>query len=131
MTLPNKAVQFLCHQHLCCVAYRDRFIIQFCGIGVGVVGVCRRLTLYSGQYLKNGLSDLIQIWHLDVTGPGDVLYSVVTLNSTSKILKLNLSFFVSGQYLKNDLMDSVQIKHVVVTSFEGVPYLKVTLNSHI
>ena len=68
--------QFLCHQHLCCVAYRDRFVIQICG-----VVVCRRHTLYSGQYLKNGLSDLIQIWHMDVTGPGGVLYSFVTLNS--------------------------------------------------
>ena len=67
---------FLCHQHLCCVAYRDCFIIQFCG-----VVVCRRHTLYSGQYLKNGLSDLIQIWHVDVTGPEGVLYSFVTLNS--------------------------------------------------
>ena len=38
-------------------------------------------TLYSGQYLKNGLSDLIQIWHVDVTGPEGVLYSFVTLNS--------------------------------------------------
>ena len=43
--------------------------------------VCRRHTLYSGQYLKNGLSDLIQIWHVDVTGPEGVLYSFVTLNS--------------------------------------------------
>ena len=30
---------------------------------------------------KNGLSDLIQIWHVDVTGPEAVLYSFVTLNS--------------------------------------------------
>ena len=73
---------FLCHQHLCCVAYRDRFVIQICGVGVVVgVVVCRRHTSYSGQYLKNGLSDLIQIWHMDVTGPGGVLYSFVTLNS--------------------------------------------------
>ena len=70
---------FLCHQHLSCVAYRDRFVIQICGV-VGVV-VCRRHPLYSGQYLKNGLSDLIQIWHVDVTGPGGVLYSFVTFNS--------------------------------------------------
>ena len=44
---------------------------------------CRRRhhTLYSGQYLKNGLSDLIQIWHVDVTGLQDMLYSLVTLNS--------------------------------------------------
>ena len=41
---------------------------------------------------------------MDVTGPEGVLYSFVTLKSTSKILKLNLSFFVSGQYLKNGLM---------------------------
>ena len=32
----------LCHQHLCCVAYRDRFVIQICG--VGIVVVCRRLS---------------------------------------------------------------------------------------
>ena len=73
-----ESFQLLCHQHLCCVAYRDRFVIQICGIGVVV---CRRHTLYSRQYLKNGLSDLIQIWHMDVTGPGGVLYSFVTLNS--------------------------------------------------
>ena len=41
----------------------------------------RRHTLYSGQYLKNGLSDFIQMWHVDVTGPGGVLYSFVALNS--------------------------------------------------
>ena len=68
---------FLCHQHLCCVAYRDCFVIQFCGIVI----VCRRHTLYSGQYLKTGMSDLIQIWHVDVTVPEGVLYSFVTLNS--------------------------------------------------
>ena len=94
------------------MAYRDCFDIQFCG-----VGVCHRPTLYSGQYLKNGLSDLNQIWHVDVTGPEGVLCSFVTLNSTSKMLKLILSFFVSGEYLKNGLMDSIQIWHVVVTSF--------------
>ena len=60
----------------------DCFVIQFCRIGVVVrVIVCRHHTLYSGQYLKNGLSDLIQIWHVDVTGPEGVLYSFVTLNS--------------------------------------------------
>ena len=69
-------VSLLCHQHLCCMAYRDCFVIQFCGIVV-----CLRHTLYSGQYLKNGVSDLIQIWHVDVTGPEGVLYSFVTLNS--------------------------------------------------
>ena len=66
--------KFLCHQHLCCVAYRDCFVIQFCGV------FCRH-TLYSGQYLKNGLSDLIQIRQVDVTGTEGVLYSFVTLNS--------------------------------------------------
>ena len=30
------------------------------------------LCMYSGQCLKNGLSDLIQIWHVDVTGPQGV-----------------------------------------------------------
>ena len=24
-------VRFLCHQHLCCVAYRDSFVLSFCG----------------------------------------------------------------------------------------------------
>ena len=47
----------------------------------GGVVICHRHTLYSGQYLKNGLSDLIQIWHVEVTGPEGVLYSFVTLNS--------------------------------------------------
>ena len=65
----------LCHQLLCCVAYRDCFVIPFCGV-VCVVVICRRHTLYSGQYLKNGWSDLIQIWHVDVTGPQGVLYSL-------------------------------------------------------
>ena len=75
-------LQFLCHQHLCCVAYRDHPNLwrRLSSSVIGVV-VCRRHTLYSGQYLKNGLSDLIQIWHMDVTGPGGVLYSFVTLNS--------------------------------------------------
>ena len=50
-------------------------LASFCGI------VCRRHALYSGQYLKNGLSDLIQIWHVDATAPLGVLYSLVTLNS--------------------------------------------------
>ena len=50
-------------------------------IGIASVGVCRRHTLYSGQYLKNSLSDLIQTWHVDVTCPEGVLYSFVTLNS--------------------------------------------------
>ena len=43
--------------------------------------VCHRHTLYSGQYLKNCLSDLIQIWHVNVTAPQGVLYSLLTLNS--------------------------------------------------
>ena len=30
---------------------------------------------------KNGLSDLIQLWHVDVTAPKGVLYSLVILNS--------------------------------------------------
>ena len=60
--------------------YRDFFVIQFCGV-IGGGNVCRRHTLYSGQYLKNGLSDLIQIWHVDVTAYQGVLYSLVTLNS--------------------------------------------------
>ena len=62
------------------MAYRDCFIIPYCGVDV-VGSICCRHTLYSGQYLKNGLSDLIQIWHVDVTSPQGVLYSLVTLNS--------------------------------------------------
>ena len=34
------SVYFLCHQHLCCVAYRDCFVIQFCGVSVVCI-VCR------------------------------------------------------------------------------------------
>ena len=47
-----------------------------------VVIVCCH-SLYSGQYLKNGLSDLIQIWHVDVAGPkGDLKLPIVRyLNS--------------------------------------------------
>ena len=60
------------------IASSSKFVASASSVGVGV---CRRHTLYSGQYLKNGLSDLIQIWHMDVTGPGGVLYSFVTLNS--------------------------------------------------
>ena len=56
------------------MAYRDHLVIQFFGV------VCRRHTLYSGQYLKNGLSDLIQIWHVNVTAYQGVLYSLVILN---------------------------------------------------
>ena len=36
----SKCRHFLCHQHLCCVAYRDCFVISFCG-----VGICRHHTL--------------------------------------------------------------------------------------
>ena len=54
----------------------------------------RRHTLYSGQYLKYGLSDLIQIWHVHVTSPEGVLYSLLTLNSTPKILILSLCFLL-------------------------------------
>ena len=50
-------------------------------VASSVRGICRRHTLYSRQYLKNGISDLIQIWHVDVTSPEGVLYSFVTLNS--------------------------------------------------
>ena len=46
---------------------------------VGII--CHHHTFYFGQYLKNGLSDLIQIWHVDVTSPAGVLYSFLTLNS--------------------------------------------------
>ena len=48
---------------------------------VVIIVVYRRHTLYSGQCLKNSFSDLIQIWHVDVTAPRGVLYSLVTLNS--------------------------------------------------
>ena len=33
------------------------------------------------QYLKNGMMDEIQIWHVVVTGDQGVSYSKVTLNS--------------------------------------------------
>ena len=60
------------------IASLSNFVASASSVG-GVV--CRRHTFYSGQYLKNGLSVLIQIWHVDVTGPESVLYSFVTLNS--------------------------------------------------
>ena len=44
---------------------------------------------------------------MDVTGPQDVPYCKVTLNS---------------QYLKIGLTDSIQILHVVVAGFQSVPY---------
>ena len=56
------------------MAYRDHFVIQFCGIVGIVIVVCQRHTLYSRQYLINGLSDLIQIWHVDVTAYQGMLY---------------------------------------------------------
>ena len=68
---------------------------------------------------------------MDVTGLQGVPYCLVTLNSSSNILILSLSFSFSGPYLKNGLTDSIQIWHVVVTRFDGVPYFKVTLNFHV
>ena len=62
------------------IALSSNFVAAAASVGGGGV-ICCRHTLYSGQYLKNGLSDLIQIWYVDVTGPGGVLYSFVALNS--------------------------------------------------
>ena len=62
------------------IASSSNFVAS-AALSSSVIVVCRRHTLYSGQYLKNGLLDLIQIWHVDVTFPGGVLYSFVTLNS--------------------------------------------------
>ena len=59
------------------IASSSNFVASSVGGGV----ICHRHTLYSGRYLKNGLSDLIQIWHVDVSGPEGVLFSFVTLNS--------------------------------------------------
>ena len=44
----------------------------------------------SGQYLKNGLTDSIQIWHVVVTGFQGVPYFKVTLNS--HVLKRYVEF---------------------------------------
>ena len=46
-------------------------------VASSVGGVCRRHTFYSGQYLKNALSDVIPIWHVDVTAPQGVMYIVL------------------------------------------------------
>ena len=54
---------------------------HFLAASASVFVICRRHTFYSGQYLKNGWADLIQIWHVDVTAAQGVLYSFVTLNS--------------------------------------------------
>ena len=52
---------FLCHQHLCCVAYRDCFVIQFCGV---IVVVCWRRRqqrrLWSSHFVFWTVS---QKWH--------------------------------------------------------------------
>ena len=81
-------------------------------------------------YLKNGMMDKLQIWHVHVIGPQDVPYCKVILNSQYNIFISRLRFSISRQYLKNGLMNSIQIWHVVVTGFQGVRYFKVTLNAH-
>ena len=43
--------------------------------------VSQKWFFVSGQYLENGLTDSIQIWHLVVTGFQGVPYFKVTLNS--------------------------------------------------
>ena len=49
------------------MAYRDGFVSShFVALASSVVVVCRQ-TFYSGQYLKNGLMDSIQIWPMVVT----------------------------------------------------------------
>ena len=100
-------------------------------------------TLYSGQYLKNGLSDLIQIWHVDVTGPSyskflifhklmslRLHYFCVTSSYVGgQIWSVSLAHFLSREYLKNGMKDLIQTWHVHVTGPQGVPYFKVTLIS--
>ena len=61
------------------IALSSHFVVSVSSSSIFVIGVvCHCHTLYSRQYLKNGLSDLIQIWHVVV--PQGVLYSLVTLN---------------------------------------------------
>ena len=127
---------FLCHQHLCCVALS---LSHF--VALSSVSGRRRHTLYCGQYLKNGLSDLIQIWHVDVTGPGYskflIFHKLMSLRlhyfcvtSTyvgGQIWSVSLAHLLSREYLKNGMKDLIQTWHV--TGPQGVPYFKVTLNS--
>ena len=46
------------------------------------------------QYLENGLTDSIQIWHVVVTGVQGVSYFKVTLNSHVQRIMLSFSFFI-------------------------------------
>ena len=78
--------------------------------------------MYSRQYLKNGLTDSIQIWHVVVTGFQGVPYFKVTL--TSHVLKnyVEFMFYVSLEYTENNFRDFIQILHVYVTGHREVPH---------
>ena len=71
----------------------------------------------SGQYLKNGFTDSIQIWHVVVIGFQGLPYFKVTLNSDvlkSNLLSLHFFYFSIG-YTENNLRNFIQILHVYVT----------------
>ena len=58
------------------IALSSHFVASaLSSVGGGVI-VCRHHTLYFGQYLRNGLSNLIQIWHVHVTAPQGVQYGL-------------------------------------------------------
>ena len=60
------------------IALSSHFVVLALSVVISVV--CHH-TFYSRQYLKNGLSDLIQIWPVVVTAPQGVLCGYATLNS--------------------------------------------------
>ena len=72
--LNHKVKQFYCVTSIYAVwhigiASSSHFVVSSSVVVVVGIVIYRCHTLYSRQYLKNGLSDLIQILHVDVTGP--------------------------------------------------------------
>ena len=54
----------------------------------------------SGQYLRNGLTDSIQIWHVLVTGFQVLTYFKVALNSHVLKSYVNFTLFFNRVYKK-------------------------------
>ena len=72
--------------------------------------------MVSRQYLKNGLMDSIQIWHVVVTSFEGVTYLKVTLNSHGiKNLHPVYFFSFSVEYTENNFRNFIQLLHVYVT----------------
>ena len=93
----NQNGLFLCHQHLCCLAYRDCFVISFCGI------VCQRRRLSLSHFLILCNSRHVSV--VDVTNLEQNLQEKITLNSlqytavqTNFGFKIGTIFLVFGRY---------------------------------